>query len=82
MIDSKEAGNELKKASRYRVKGLKLMFGAVLGTIGGVFGAVFGAGIGAGVGGAAGFAGGVGIGTKLEKIVKRKHAAVKLEGPV
>ncbi len=79
-MDSKLAGEDVKKASRHRFGTLRLKITAIFAAIGGVTGAVFGAGVGGVVGAGAGGAVGNGIGKKLEKLAKKKILNIEFEG--
>ena len=78
--DSRRAGEELKAAAKHKSKGLKMKLGLVMGGIGAAVGGVLGFGVGAVAGGAGGIALGTTIGSKIDKVVKKKHNQIEFEG--
>eukprot|EP00347_Sterkiella_histriomuscorum_P007327 403349374 len=81
-IDTLKGGQDLQKASKEKAKGIKYFLSGVFGGIGGVLGAVFGAGVGAGVGAGGGVIVGHSLGSKIEKLTKKKYGRIQFRGPV
>ena len=78
--ESRRAGEELKAAARHKSKGLKMKLGLVFGGIGAAVGGVLGFGVGAVAGGVGGVAVGTSIGSKIDKVVKKKNRHIEFEG--
>ena len=71
-IESAQAGENIKEASRSKFKTLKWKLGTWFGAIGAGVGAIFGAVPGAAVGGAGGAVVGAGVGKGFEKAGEKR----------
>ena len=71
-LESAQAGEDIKEASRSKFKTLKWKLGTWFGAIGAGVGAIFGAVPGAAVGGAGGAVAGAGIGKGMEKAGEKR----------
>lgn len=78
--NSKKAGEEIQQASGHKFKTLKYKIGMFFGGVGAVVGGILGLGVGAAAGGAGGIIVGTTVGSKIDKLAKKKYGNVEFEG--